>query len=295
MKRLLAALVLGASLIQPALAADTTLHVDAAYVTKSGSGKRAVIFIPGLGSGAYVWDGVAPEVAKNYTVYTLTFAGFDGEPPVQPPYIDAFTQSVKDLIAQEKLVKPLLVGHSLGGVVALKLAETMPDTLGGVLLLDSLPIFPPPQAGETPQTRAAGAAQVRDQILAATPDQYQSYVHSFSIQFVSDAKNADLVATRSLKSDRATFAGAFYELTLTDLRPALAKVTVPVELLMPAPSQTYEPQIAAFYSQLYLGTKDFTLVPVVPSKHFLMYDAPDKFQAALDAFLAKYGPVKYAP
>ena len=289
MKRLLAALVLGACFAQPCLA-DTTLHVDAAYITKSGSGKRAVIFIPGLGAGAYVWDGVAPEVAKDYTVYTLTFAGFDGEPPVQPPYIDAFTQSVRDLIAQEKLVKPLLVGHSMGGFIALKLAETMPDKLGAVLLVDMLPIFPPPQPGETPQTRAAGAAQVRDQLLAAAPEQYQSTLRTFMAQLVSDPKNVDLITARTMRSDRATFAGAFYELSTGDLRPGLAKIAVPVELLMPAPSENYEPQMAAFYSQLYIGTKDYTLVPIVPSKHFIMYDAPGKFQTALDAFLAKYGP-----
>jgi pimeloyl-ACP methyl ester carboxylesterase len=209
---------------------------------------------------------------------------------VQPPYIDAFTQSVEDLIAQENLVKPILVGHSLGGFIALKLAETIPEKLGGLLVLDMLPIFPPPRSGETAQTRAAAAAQVRGNLLSENAEQYQSYVQSLTSMLVTDPKNVDLVTTRWLRSDRATFAGAYYELALSDLRPALAKIAVPVELLMPAPNQNYEPETAAYYSQLYLGTKDFRLVPIVPSKHFLMYDAPEKFQTALDAFLEKYAP-----
>src|SRR6202035_5398451 len=86
-------------LCAPVRAADATLHFDAAYVTKTGSGPRAVVLIPGLGSGAYVFDGIAPSLAKRYTVYAITFAGFDGEPPVQGPYLDAFAKSILDLIA----------------------------------------------------------------------------------------------------------------------------------------------------------------------------------------------------
>ncbi|HMD02355.1 MAG TPA: alpha/beta hydrolase, partial [Candidatus Baltobacteraceae bacterium] len=233
--------------------------------------------------------GVAPEVAKRFTVYTLTFAGFDGEPPVQPPYLDAFAKSIEDLIAAEKLDKPILVGHSLGGHLAVRVAEEIPSRIGAVMVVDMLPLFPPPQAAETPQTRETQAAGFRNAILAATPAQFGTAARAYMTGLVTDPKNADFLTQRSLRSDRATYAGAAYELSLADLRPNLSKIALPLEVLAPADPETVTPQILQFYTAAFAGTPNLDVEAVAPSKHFIMYDQPAKFQTLLDAFLAKNG------
>jgi pimeloyl-ACP methyl ester carboxylesterase len=278
----------GTSLI-PALAsaAPTQMHVDAAYVTKTGSGKQAVILIPGLASGAYVYDGVAPELAKKYTVYTITFAGFDGEPPVQPPYLDAFDKSIVDLIAQEHLQKPILVGHSLGGHLTFRLAEELGSNIGGAFVIDGLPIYPPPQPGETLDDRKANAAKLRDGFLALPADAYASTVHRFMTFLVTDPTNVDTITTRSLDSDRATYGGALYEYAAADLRPKLSKIAVPLELLAPADSEAGAPAVVRAYTALCAGTPKLDVETIAPSKHFIMYDQPDKFRTVLDAYIAR--------
>ena len=267
----------------PAVA--TEFQVGAAHVFKSGAGARAVVLLPGLASGAYVFDGVVPELAQRYTVYAVTFAGFDGEPPVAAPYLDAFDKSIVDLIARERLEKPVVVGHSLGGHIALRLAEELGDSLGGVLVVDGLPVFPPPQPGETPESRRAAAARFRDGFTAAPLDQYTQYVRDFIGFLVIDPRNAALLATRSLRSDRATYGGAAYEYFLEDLRPDLKKISAPVELVVPAPSDAAGPNVASAYKALCPGIPKLDIVTIAPSRHFIMYDQPDKFRSTLDAFL----------
>ncbi|MBD5655144.1 MAG: alpha/beta hydrolase [Candidatus Eremiobacteraeota bacterium] len=291
MKRIFAviACAIGATLA-PAVASAATptqMHVDAAYISKSGSGKQAIILIPGLASGAYVYDAVVPELSQKYTVYAVTFAGFDGEPPIQPPYLDAFDKSIVDLIAQEHLIKPIVVGHSLGGHLTFRLAEELGSTIGGAFVIDGLPIYPPPQPGETPDDRKAAAAKFRDTFLAAPQDQYAASVGRFISILVTDPKNVATISTRALRSDRATYGGAAYEYFAADLRPNLSKITVPLELVAPADTDANGAAVARIYTALCAGTPHLDVVTIAPSKHFIMYDQPDKFRATLDAFLAR--------
>jgi pimeloyl-ACP methyl ester carboxylesterase len=274
----------------PAHAADATLHVDAAYVTKSGSGPRAIVLIPGLGSGAYVFDGVALSLAKRYTVYAITFAGFDGEPPVQGPYLDAFEKSLLDLIAQEHLVKPILVGHSLGGYLAVRTAETIPDQIGGVVAIESLALYPPLKPSETLAERRTAFIPFRDQMVAASKTDFDAQTRATTATMVTDPKNVDSITAREIKSDRATFVGAFYEMSLADLHPGLSKIVAPVLVLAAAPSETQAEGYRAFYAQDYAGTPQLDVVAIAPSKHFIMYDQPEKFATALNTFLTTVAP-----
>lgn len=281
------ALALFAMAPQPAAAGDAQLHIGSAFVNRTGSGPRAVIFIPALAAGGYIWDAVVPELARRYTVYTVTFAGFDGAPPTQPPYLDEFTRSIEELIAVEKLDRPVLVGHSLGGFLALRVAEEIPDRIGGVMVLDMIPRYPPSAPSESPEARQKSAATLRDEMLAATPEQFAAGVRTYVAGLVSDPRTVEMISELLLKSDRATFAGAEYELTQADLRPDLAKISAPVEVLAPIKAGASVPTLLAFYKSSFSGVAQLDVEPIGPSLHFLMYDQPAKFQALLDAFLTR--------
>jgi pimeloyl-ACP methyl ester carboxylesterase len=288
MNRLIATITLGASLLltQPAAAAPRTIALDAASVTVSGSGPRAVILLPGLACGPYVFAGIAPKLAQTYTVYSFTFAGFDGAAPLaKGPYLDAFAKSVDDLIVREHLEKPLIIGHSLGGHLAIRTAEEHPGSVGGILVIDAVPLFPLPQPGETQQARQTGAAAFRDAILGSSDDAYGAQTGYFMAQMVTDPKNVELVTKHDLASDRTTVANAAYELSLADLSPNLSKIQAPVEVLAAAPIEATAAQTAAVYAAQYKDTPHLHVDAIAPSKHFIMFDQPDKFAAAVDAFL----------
>jgi len=89
-------------------------------VERYGAGTPAMIFVPGLSSGSWVWDGAVKTYAGTHAVYLVTLAGFGGLPAPSGPALAGADASLLQLLSQEKLVRPIVVGHSLGGFLALR-------------------------------------------------------------------------------------------------------------------------------------------------------------------------------
>jgi pimeloyl-ACP methyl ester carboxylesterase len=279
------------AIASPAGAAERTIRSGAATFSMTGSGSRAVILLPGLASGPYEFDGIRPWLAAHYTVYSVAFAGFDGQAPIHAPYLDAFAQSIVDLIRRERLQKPILIGHSLGGHLAVRIAATIPDNVGGVLAIDALPLFPLARPGETPDARARGLATFRDALLATPDDAYALQTKRYIGFLVTAPADVELVTRHDLASDRTTVATSAYEMGRDDLTPLLPKIVAPVEVLAPAAGDAADAtQTAAYYTQAYAGTPQLSVVGIAGSKHFIMFDRPAEFASAVTAFMARVAP-----
>jgi pimeloyl-ACP methyl ester carboxylesterase len=104
---------------------------------------------------------------------------------------------------------------------------------------------------------------------------------------LSDARRQPAIDD-ALASDRAVTASAYHELIVTDLRPELPRIGVPVTVLhvqTPNLPLTME-QFDAFYRAAYSGLPNVTIRRIPDSYHFIMYDQPDRFAVEVKAFLA---------
>ncbi len=121
-------------------------------VRKVGSGKPAMILIPGLGFGARVFDEFVEMFSAEYTIYAVTLPGFGGTaaPPTPPEgtsfgeqtWNTAAYRAMEKLLVTEKIERPIIVGHWLTGTtLALKLALNHPEKIRGVVLLSGAPCF----------------------------------------------------------------------------------------------------------------------------------------------------------
>lgn len=264
----------------------THLHYDStAYVIRSGSGPRAIVFIPGLGSGGYEYVHFAQDLATRYTVYTVTFAGFDGEPAVPPPYLDRFQQSIVHLIADQKLANPVLVGEHFGGLIALRIAAQMPNRIGGVFVIDSVPASSPPPPSQSQAQFTAAESQTRSAYASMPKPKYDAEVTALSKTLVTDPKSAELVASHLMKDDPATFGGTILEYTSSDVRGTLPSITAPVEVLLAYSKSFPAGPFVRVVTSLYQGTPHLHVVAIGPSRHLVVYDQPVKFASALRHFL----------
>ncbi len=86
--------------------ASRVFTVDGMRVERYGIGSPAMIFVPGLACGSWVWDDAVKTYAGKHAVYTVTLAGFDGLPAQKGAALDAADTSLLKLIDEESSYVP---------------------------------------------------------------------------------------------------------------------------------------------------------------------------------------------
>lgn len=285
-----------------AMAQAAASTVGTLTVARHGDQGSAVILIPGLQGGPWVWQQTIDHLSQHHVVYAVTLAGFDGTPaPTDGGNLfDRADASLLQLIRQEKIDKPVLVGHSLGGTLALRLASEHPELVAGVVAVDGLPIFPGMERADAGQ-REAMATRMQQQMAAATPEQFkeQSLVYMQKIGLV-DQQLAAKYAPMNARSDIKASAQYMAEDLAFDGRPGLKHANVPILEISPyyAPDFSTPPMVmgeaqkTAYYQSLLANAPDAQVVSIAPSRHYAMLDQPAKFQQVLDGFLARIGAAR---
>ena len=80
--------------------------------------------------------------SPDHRIYALTLAGFDGRAPVAAPMIDKVVADIARFIEARRVDRPILIGHSLGAFIALRLGVEHAKLIGGLVTLDGYPVFP---------------------------------------------------------------------------------------------------------------------------------------------------------
>jgi pimeloyl-ACP methyl ester carboxylesterase len=296
-RNIFAAFALALLLAAPAFSKPASFEAGALAVEQVSDKGPAVIFIPGLASGSWVWTDTAARLGKSHTIYLLTLPGFDGRKPVAGATLDSLVADLQKLIETRHIERPVLVGHSLGGTLSLKFAADHSDVIAGVIAVDGLPVFPGTE-GMTGD-RSAMADRTRAQLVGLTREQFAASQVGYMQQIgVIDAPLATQLAAHSSRSDIGATADFAAQLIALDLRPRLADIKVPVVEISPFNSPDFaamgvdEAGKTNYYRGLLTGIKQLDVVSVSPSRHFVMFDQPEKFATALDAALLHIGGKK---
>ena len=261
-------------------------------VAVSGSGQPAMIFIPGLACDGAVWKETVDHFKGKHECHVLTLAGFAGQPPIDEPFFNTVTKAIVNYVNEKKLVKPVIVGHSLGASLALKLAADHGDTIGSVVAVDgfacTMALFVPDVKDE--QRAAFGKAE-RDKIMKQSDAEYVAETTKMFSKWLS-GKRLEQCQKWIEKSDRVTVAKAKGELFSLDVRPGLKKSTTPVLLLtgyndelkqFVKSKENYEAKV----NEQLDGVKNGTVAVHPHCKHFIMWDEPKWMTEQIEQFLKK--------
>lgn len=266
-------------------------EVEGTLVERHGKGGTPLILIPGLASGAWVWQETVRQFMGEHAIYVLTLPGFDGRPAIPGKSTAAASESLRELIARRKLVRPVLIGHSLGGTMAIAYAARNPDAVRGVISIDGLPLFPGTEDWDA-IARARVADSVTSRPVATTAQafasQQQEYMRGTG---VVDMARADELAKLTAKSEPVAVMKYMAEAFALDLRPSLPAIKAPVLVLSPyfdADAEQLRMTESAktdYYKVLMAGTPNVNVVSISPARHFAMFDQPQKVTDAIRAFL----------
>lgn len=240
-------------------------------VTVRGAG-RDVLLIPGLASGPGIWNGVLGAMPgyRFHLVQVRGFAGLAADANASGPLVQPLADEIARYITVSGLKRPAIVGHSMGGTLAMMVG--LKGVAGRAMVVDMLP---------------AGAAMVGGTAsgLGFLADQLGGYLtgtvagRRYLAQIVGQAPGAR-------GSDPEVIANALRDLANIDLGPQLARLSIPLEIVYAVGADREQAAvITSRFRSAYAPKKDAVLRAIGPSGHMVMADQPARFQAALGAFL----------
>jgi pimeloyl-ACP methyl ester carboxylesterase len=248
-------------------------------VAVRGSGPD-VVLIPGLSSSRGVWNGTVAAV-PGYRYHLVQVAGFAGTAaggnsagPVAAPVAD----EIAAYIAANRLGRPAIVGHSMGGSIAMMIAARHPDVAGRVMVVDMLP-SPARPFGVSPAAIGPLARLIGGEMQGA--DRLRRDLKSLVGRF----GNSDWLGSRS---DAGVVGRSVAELLSTDLTPELKRIRAPLIIVYACPRISYAcGPLSRAYGSAYSKRPGTKLVRIERSGHTIMWDQPAAFRAALRGFLGE--------
>jgi pimeloyl-ACP methyl ester carboxylesterase len=290
--RLLRRIALAAAvLIAAGTAQAKTVQFQDLSVEVVGEG-RPVLMIPGLNSAAGTWrETCAGLQADHVQCHIVQLPGFAGAAPVKT---DRFVDSMRDrllaYIKDRKLAKPVVMGHSLGGFIALEMAIEQPKAIDRLVIVDSLAFLGALQnPAATAESVKPMAEAMRKRMTEQDAETYRLGVANAVKGMSLDEKRVATLVQWGEASDRATTAQAMYEMMTTDLRPQLAKIKTPTLLLgswaaYASYGATKESTTAIFKAQ-YAMLDGVRIELSQAGYHFLMWDDPKWLQDQVRGFI----------
>jgi len=249
------------------------------YEAKGNAKATPLVFLHGIGGAARGWRAQLDAFGDRYYAVAWDMPGYGGSPQLPEVSIPALATALKDFLAQLGAVKPVLVGHSIGGMIVQRFLLDYPDLAGAAVLAQTTSAFGSSD-GEWQKNfidSRLGPLDRGETMVTMAPKLVQD--------LVGDEPSAEGVALArdcmaSVKPE--TYRSSMHAMIGFDLRKELADIAVPTLLLSGskdnnAPAKTMK-KMATF-------VKGSTYVELDGVGHLANLERPAEFNEVLNDFL----------
>jgi pimeloyl-ACP methyl ester carboxylesterase len=256
------------------------------YADWGNRGAPGLVLIHGGAAHLHWWTFLAPMFASDWHVVALDLSGH-GDSGRRDDYShEAWACEVLGVAHHAGFPgPPVLVGHSLGGMVVIQAASQHGPLLAGAVVVDSPVRRPDPESEEATRGRAFRSPGVYPDLESAL-----QHFHLIPAQPCENDFLLDHVARHSLHETPAGWTWKFdphlFTHTLIPLRDQLASVRCRIALLRGEYSVVVPPDTAEYMYDL-LG-RNAPLVSIPEAHHHLILDQPLAFVSALRTLLADW-------
>lgn len=231
-----------------------------------------VLFLHRFGGSARSWDAVLARLARGMEIATPDLPGFGSAAGAIGPfdigtYADA-AGSALDAMASKQL---LVVGHSMGGKIALAVAARRPARLTGLVLLSP---SPPTAEPMTDAERAAALAGWGDPAYVAA-----SIERTTAMPISSEARATEIAGM--LQTSAPAWRSWFEAGSREDISKSMADIEVSATILCGTVDRTIP--LAVLQSEVAARLVDAEIIEITGAGHLLPVEAPDKVAGAINA------------
>jgi pimeloyl-ACP methyl ester carboxylesterase len=244
------------------------------YYERAGSGEPELLFVPGWCCDHTAFQPQFDRFARTHAVTALDLRGCgQSDQPDDGYTIPELADDVARLCAEVGIEKPVIAGHSLGGMIAVELAARYPSLPRALVLVDPGPIDPLPAtveffrqfAGQLEGQNGEDVRRLYVQDMGARDEQLARWI-------------ADLMCTVPLPIATAVIHGVNGWSGVD----AFARCTVPTLLLRRTLADDSDAlRLRAIKPDLEVGI-------TVGAGHFHQLEVPDQVNAMIERFLAIY-------
>jgi pimeloyl-ACP methyl ester carboxylesterase len=260
-----------------------TLH----YLRWGDPARPGLVLLHGGAAHAHWWSFLAPLLARQYHVVAPDLSGH-GESGRREEYPrEVWARELMAVIEHAGFPgPPVVVGHSLGGLVTIVAASLYGERLAGAIAVDSPVRRPDPESEEGQRGRMFRNPKVYPSLEEAI-----AHFHLVPPQPCENRYILEHVARHSLRRTEQGWTWkfdprVFLRVTLTPMSEFLARTRCRVAVLRGELSQLVPPEIGAYMYELL--RRNAPIVEIPQAHHHLLLDQPLAFVAALRALLADW-------
>ncbi|WP_366927381.1 alpha/beta hydrolase [Winogradskyella sp.] len=175
-----------------------------------------------------------------------------------------------------------IIGHSMGGNLAVEIAAEYPNIVKKLVIVDALACMREVMMPGVPEESITYKSGYNNQMLNMEDDQFKAMVTNVAIGMTDDKDKQKEIVQWILEADRKTYVYGYTDLLKLDLRPKLSKIKAK-SLVLVAPS--YGPMALETMENQYKKLNNKTVKLAPKGKHFIMFDNQDWFCDILNSFL----------
>ncbi|GAC1557639.1 MAG: alpha/beta hydrolase [Ktedonobacteraceae bacterium] len=241
--------------------------------------QHPLVFIHGSGDSGRVWRFQTEHVGTQST-FALDLPGHGQRPDTLPAEITVqeYTQAAHDIIMQElHLHKPIIVGHSLGGAIALTMALEYGNELGGIVLVGT---------GARLRILPAILADAKN-----TPEQARQRLSQMAMAPTTVASVSQAVVQEQVTPGPTILYRDLAACDLFDIMQRLYEISIPTLVICGTEDQLTPVKYSSYLHQHISGS---TLRVIPNAGHYVMREQPEAVNQAIDEWLqVTFSPSTY--
>ena len=253
--------------------------------TETGQGATAVLLLHGIGGGRSIWldagSGTASALAQaGYRAVAIDLPGYGDS--AGTPEMDSMVQAVCDMAGHIGAEHTVLLGHSMGGMVAQEVVARHPQQVQGLILTCTSASFGKADGAWQAQFLAERLAPLDGGLGMAgmakklVPGLVSPQAPAAALQIAIDVMS---------RVPEATYRTALRAIAGFDRRAALAQIAVPTLLLAAEHDRTAPPDVMQRLAARIAGS---TYECLADAGHIANVEAPAPFNAAVLSFLHRH-------
>jgi len=237
-----------------------------------GRGEFEMVLIHGLGASSEIWNGVIPYLSGTFKVWTFELGGHGQTQPFADPTIEKEAERLAEFLKAEGIAYPTLVGHGLGGMIALQYSLDHPADVHRLVMIDSAP-------------RQLATQEQKADVARALVENYDQFIFNRYSSMSPEPDITEDIVDMALRTHRVSFTSLLMSSFDYDVTSRLRELTVPLlvvgsELLFPNPETSKQ-----VLHQIGFGmATSLTFKRMGLTGHYVMLERPPYTASVLLAF-----------